>query len=122
MMQADVRLVSITDKDLQMEIQAGRFSRDLYDCLSVIRLDIPPLRERAEDIPLLANYFVRDYVAQSDRSIPTIAPEAMGVLTAYTWPTNARELSRVIQSALVLCDGDVIEVEHLPDVLTSKEK
>jgi DNA-binding NtrC family response regulator len=122
MMQADVRLVSITNKDLQIEIQAGRFSQDLYDCLSVIGLDIPPLRERAEDIPLLANYFVRDYVAQSGRSIPAIAPEAMDVLTAYAWPGNVRELSRVIQSALVLCDGDTIEVKHLPDALTGKGK
>lgn len=121
-MQADVRLVSITNKDLRTKIQAGTFSQDLYDCLSVIWLDIPPLRERVEDIPLLANYFLRDYAAQSGQAIPTIAAEAMDVLTAYTWPTNARELSRVIQSALVLCDGDTIEVKHLPDALTSKGK
>lgn len=121
-MRADVRLVSITNKDLQTNIQASRFSQNLHDCLSVIRLDIPPLRERAEDIPLLANYFLEDYATQSGRAIPTIAPEAMDVLTAYTWPGNARELSRVIQSALVLCDGDVIEVEHLADALTSRTK
>lgn len=122
LMQADVRLISVTNEDLQAKIQTGRFSRDLYDCLSVIRLDIPPLRERVEDIPLLANYFVRDYAVQSGRSIPTIAPEVMDLLIAYTWPTNARELSRVIQSALVLCDGDAIEEKHLPDALTSKGK
>ncbi len=122
MMQADVRLISITDKDLQMEIQAGRFSQDLYDCLGVIRLDIPPLRERVEDIPVLAEYFLKKYGAQLDKPILIIAQEAMDVLIAYPWPGNARELSRAIQGALVLCDGDAIEVRHLPDALTGKGK
>ena len=122
MMQADVRLVSVTNEDLQAKIQTGRFSQDLYDCLSVIRLDIPPLRERVEDIPVLAEYFLKKYGAQLDKSILTIAREAMDVLIAYPWPGNARELSRAVQGALVLCDGDVIEVMHLPDALTGKGK
>jgi DNA-binding NtrC family response regulator len=122
MMQADVRLISVTNEGLQTKIQTGRFSRDLYDCLSVIRLDIPPLRERVEDIPLLAEYFLRKYTTRPDGSIPGISQEAMNVLMGYPWPGNARELSRAIQSALVLCAGDVIEVEHLPDALTGKGK
>jgi DNA-binding NtrC family response regulator len=120
MMQADVRLISVTNEDLQAKIQTGRFSQDLYDCLSVIRLDIPPLRERVEDIPVLAEYFLKKYGVQLDKSILTIAQEAMDMLIAYPWPGNARELSRVIQGALVLCTSDAIEVKHLPDALTGK--
>lgn len=115
---ADVRVIAATDKDLNAEVEAGRFRQDLFDHLSVITLEIPPLRERAEDIPLLADYFLKRYAEQYGKSISSIAPEAMDVLTAYPWPGNVREFSKVIQGALVLCAGDSIRVEHLPEALT----
>ena len=117
---ADVRLIAITNKNLQAEVQAGRFRQDLLDCLSVILLEIPPLRERPEDIPLLADYFLKNGAIQSGRSVPTIAPEAMDVLMAYSWPVNARDLYRAMERALVLCEGNTIKVEHLPDALTEQ--
>ena len=116
----DVRVIAGTDKDLKAEVQAGRFRHDLFDRLSVISLEIPPLRERAEDISLLADYFLEKYATQYDKSIPAIAPEAMDVLMAYSWPGNVRELSNCIQGALVMCTSENIQVEHLPDALTKK--
>lgn len=116
----DARLIAITNKDLEAEVQAGRFRQDLLDCLSVILLEVPSLRERPEDIPLLADYFLKNRAIQSGQSIPTIAPEAMDVLMAYSWPVNARELARVMERALVLCDGETIRVEHLPDALAKE--
>jgi DNA-binding NtrC family response regulator len=115
---ADVRLIAVTNKDLKAEVQAGRFRQDLLDCLSVILLEIPPLRERPEDIPLLADYFLKNSAIQSGRSAPMVAPEAMDVLMAYSWPGNGRELYRAMEGALVLCEGNTIKVEHLPDALT----
>jgi DNA-binding NtrC family response regulator len=118
---ADVRLVAATNRDLQAEAQAGRFRQDLFYGLSVVLLEIPPLRERAEDIPLLVDYFVKKYAMQYDRSAPTIAPQAIDALTAYHWPGNVRELSRAIQSAVVMSrHGEAIRVEDLPDALTKE--
>jgi DNA-binding NtrC family response regulator len=117
---ADVRVIAATDKDLNAEVKAGRFRQDLFDHLSVITLEIPPLRERVEDIPLLADYFLKRYAEQYGKSISSISPEAMDVLKAYTWPGNVRELSKVIQGALVLCDGAAIQLEHLPDALAKE--
>jgi two-component system response regulator AtoC len=110
---ADVRLIALTDKDLQAEAQAGKFREDLLNCLNVILLEIPPLRERVEDIPPLTDYFLKHYAAQSGRSVPTVAPEAMDILMEYTWPLNVRDLAKVMERALVLSDGDTILPEHL---------
>jgi len=117
---ADVRVIAATDKDLSAEIEAGSFRQDLFDHLSVITLEIPPLRKRVEDIPLLADYFLKRYAEQYDKPVPTIAPEAMDMLKAYPWPGNVRELSKVIQSTLVLCDGNTIQVEHLPEAIAKQ--
>ena len=116
--QADVRLIAITNKDLHAEVQANRFQQDLLDSLNAILLEAPPLRDRPEDILLLADYFLKENAIQSGRPAPIITPEAMDVLTAYSWPTNARELARVMERAMVLCDGNTIQVEHLSETLT----
>ncbi len=112
--QVDVRLIALTNKDLHAQVQANRFQEDLLYRLNVISLEIPPLRERTEDIPLLTDYFLKKYAAQSNRAGPTIAPEAMEVLMSYDWPGNVREFASVIERAVVLCDDGTIRVEHLP--------
>lgn len=115
--QADVRLVAITNKDLRAEAEAGKFRQDLLDSLNAILLEVLPLRDRHEDIPLLADYFLKDSAIQSGRPVSAVAPEAMDALTAYNWPGNAREFARVMERALVLCGGETIQMEHLPDTL-----
>ncbi|MFC1717683.1 sigma 54-interacting transcriptional regulator [Candidatus Poribacteria bacterium] len=111
--QVDVRLIAVTNKDLHAEVQADKFRQDLLDSLNAILLEVLPLRDRPEDIPLLADYFLKDSAIQSGHPVPVIASEAMDALTTYDWPGNARELARVMERALVLCDGETIQVEHL---------
>lgn len=114
---ADVRIIAATSKDLKAEAEAGSFHRALLDRLNVIKLEVPPLRERAEDIPLLIDYFLKKSAKQYNKAVPSITPEAMSVLVSYQWPGNARELYNVIQGALVMCRGDVIQAGDLPDAL-----
>ena len=116
--QADVRLIAATNKNLWAEVKENRFREDLYYRLNVISIESPPLRERMEDIPPLVDYFLEKYATRNNRAIPTVAQEAMNVLMAYNWPGNVRELCNVIERAVVLCDGDTIQVEHLPEALT----
>jgi transcriptional regulator with PAS, ATPase and Fis domain len=117
---ADVRLIAATNKDLRAEVQAGRFREDLFYRLSAMSLQLPPLRERVEDFPLLVDYFLKKYARRDNRAITGIAKEAMDVLMAYAWPGNVRELASVIERALGLCNREMIQVEHLPDALTNR--
>lgn len=117
---ADVRLIAATNKDLGAEVQAGRFREDLFYRLSAMSLQLPPLRKRVEDFPLLVDYFLKKYARRDNRAVTGIAKEAMDVLMAYPWPGNVREFASVIERALGLCDGKIIQVEHLPDALTKK--
>ena len=94
-------------------MKEGGFREDLYYRLNVFSLQIPPLRERAEDVPLLAEHFIRNSRVMHKRST-RISERAMEVLRRYPWPGNVRELENVIERALILCDGGVIESEHLP--------
>ncbi len=112
------RIIAATNRNLQSEVVANRFRKDLFDSISIVLLEIPPLRERTEDIPLLADYFLKKYAKQYNKNISGISPEAMGVLMTYSWPGNARELYNVIQSALVMCRSDTIQVEDLPSAIT----
>jgi len=109
----DVRIIAATNKDLRAEVHANRFRGDLLDCLNAISLEIPPLRERVTDIPLLADYFLKKRSTQSGSSVPAIAPEAMDSLTSYDWPGNVRELQKTIERALVVSDDDMILPEYL---------
>lgn len=105
--QVDVRVVSATARDLQVEVAAGRFREDLFFRLNVFLLQIPPLRERIDDIPLLVQLLIRDCTARIGRETsPKVEPEALRRLMAYHWPGNVRELENAIERALVLCDGD----------------
>jgi DNA-binding NtrC family response regulator len=98
----DFRCIAATNKDLRELVKAGAFRPDLYYRLHVLCVDLPPLRERREDIPLLADHFVRKLCAQTNRPIPTISPEAYDVLIRYDWPGNVRELENAIERALVI--------------------
>ncbi|HEX4622400.1 MAG TPA: sigma-54 dependent transcriptional regulator, partial [Myxococcaceae bacterium] len=102
----DVRLVAATNKELAREVQEGRFREDLYYRLKVIEVRIPALASRREDIPLLADHFLRRYAAKDGKAVRNFSKEAMGILEGYAWPGNVRELEHAIQRAVVLSKGD----------------
>ncbi|MGA1843713.1 MAG: sigma-54-dependent transcriptional regulator [bacterium] len=110
----DVRVIAATNKSLVQAVKEGTFRVDLFYRLKVISLYLPSLRERPEDIPLLADYFLLKYRHKLKKPVNGIAHQAMMILSQYHWPGNIRELENVIQSAIVLCKGDVILPEHLP--------
>jgi two-component system nitrogen regulation response regulator NtrX len=110
----DVRVIAATNKRLEEEIQAGRFREDLYFRLNVIPFHVPPLRERREDIPLLARHFVAEFSAEYGRRPKEIAPEAMEQLVALPWPGNVRELRNIIERLVIMTPGDRIEPQHIP--------
>jgi DNA-binding NtrC family response regulator len=112
--QVDCRIVAATNRDLLDEIDEGRFREDLYYRLNVIPIDLPPLRDRIDDIPALAKHFTRVYALENGRPVPTIVPEAIEVLKAYRWPGNVRELQNYIERAIVLCPGDRLTSDLLP--------
>ena len=110
----DVRVLAATNKDLEEEVAAGRFRIDLYYRLNVFPLVLPPLRERKEDVPLLANYFLKKYSSGEGRQIPVLSPEAVDMLMQYDWPGNIRELENTVQRNIVLAHGPVIESLEIP--------
>jgi transcriptional regulator with GAF, ATPase, and Fis domain len=110
----DVRVLAATNKDLEEEVAAGRFRIDLYYRLNVFPLLLPPLRERREDIPLLANYFIKKYCLGEARRVPELSPAAEATLLQYDWPGNIRELENTIQRNIVLANGGVIESLDIP--------
>ncbi|HEU4401940.1 MAG TPA: sigma-54 dependent transcriptional regulator [Candidatus Polarisedimenticolia bacterium] len=113
----DVRIVAATNTDLQGEVTAGRFRQDLFYRLNVVRIELPPLRSRPEDIPLLAGRFVRQIAARLGQRAPEIEPEVLADLTAYSWPGNVRELQNVIERALILNPGGSLAPLDIPSVL-----
>lgn len=110
----DVRLVTATNKNLEEEVAARRFREDLYYRLNVIRLQLPPLRDRVDDIPLLVSHFLLIYSIKNAREFRQVSPEALERLMAYRWPGNVRELENAIERAVVLSREDVIGVQDLP--------
>lgn len=113
----DVRVVAATNRNLEESIKAGTFRQDLYYRLNVISLTLPSLRERREDIPLLAYFFLAKYSKKCKRLVSGIAPEARNCLTAYDWPGNVRELENAIERAVVLGNSEVIVPDDLPESL-----
>jgi two-component system response regulator HydG len=112
----DVRVVAATNRDLKKMVDEGKFRQDLYFRLNVINVSIPPLRDRRDDIPLLADHFLQKYKDQNDRqNITGISREAIEVLSSYDWPGNVRELENAIQRAVVLCTGNIITARDLPE-------
>ncbi len=110
----DVRVVTATARDLKAEAEAGRFREDLFYRLDVVQVRLPPLRERREDIPLLAEHFVRRLAEREGRPAPAIAPEAAEVLKSYRWPGNVRELENFMEKTLIFCRGEEIDLPSLP--------
>ncbi|HEX8890503.1 MAG TPA: sigma 54-interacting transcriptional regulator [Pyrinomonadaceae bacterium] len=111
----DIRLIAATNKDLEEAIRQGTFRQDLYYRLNVVLLSMPPLRERRDDIPLLANYFVQRYSDKCNRKVRGISTEARARLTNYDWPGNVRELENAIERAVVLGTTDMLLPEDLPE-------
>jgi len=110
----DVRVVAASNRDLKEEVEAGRFREDLFYRLNVVHLHLPPLRQRQEDIPLLAAHFIKKYVQENLRDKTRITPEALQVLIHYAWPGNVRELENVMERAVILCSHNVISPQDLP--------
>src|SRR5215218_8375702 len=113
----DVRVVAATNRDLEEAVKAGAFRQDLYYRLNVVSFEMPPLRERREDIPLLASYFVSKYAAKFKRRVTGLSPEARACLAAYDWPGNVRELENAVERAVVLGSTDRVLPEDLPETV-----
>jgi DNA-binding NtrC family response regulator len=111
----EVRIVAATHKLLEDEVKKGRFRADLFYRLNVIRIDLPPLRERTEDIPLLAMHFLEKHRTQNGTPVTEIATDAMQALLRHTWPGNVRELENAIKSGIALADGSVLRRDDLPE-------
>ncbi|WP_224249440.1 sigma-54-dependent transcriptional regulator [Hyalangium gracile] len=111
----DVRLVAATNKDLQKEVAEGRFREDLYYRLNVVEIRVPALASRREDIPLLADAFLRRFAAKNSKSLRGFSEEALRILENYAWPGNVRELEHAVERAVVLARGEVLEASDLPE-------
>ena len=110
----DVRLIAATHRNLAEEVSAGRFRQDLYYRLNVVTIDMPPLRQRREDIPALAHYFLKRYAERNRKAVQGFTPQAMDLLIHYDWPGNIRELENAVERAVVLLTGDYISERELP--------
>jgi two-component system response regulator AtoC len=118
---ADVRLVAATNKDLQMLVQEKKFREDLFFRLSVVQIELPPLRERKEDIPLMAKAFLKEFASENGKTLTDFESAAMDALVAYSWPGNVRELRAAIERAVIFCRKDRVGLRELPpSVVTGK--
>ncbi|MDH4227674.1 MAG: sigma-54 dependent transcriptional regulator [Deltaproteobacteria bacterium] len=112
--QVDIRIIAATNRDIEAEVKAGRFREDLYYRLNVIRIDVPPLRERASDIPALVRYFLEKYCREHSKNISSVSGRAMELLMDYGFPGNVRELENAIERGVTLEAGAVLDAESLP--------
>ena len=110
----EVRLIAATNKDLMTQIEAGRFREDLYYRLNVVALDMPPLRTRSEDVPLLAQHFLKEFARKNHKTIKGLTPQTMDRLLKYAWPGNVRELMNVVERAVVLSRAEYLGIQDLP--------
>jgi DNA-binding NtrC family response regulator len=110
----DVRVIAATNRDMRQEVEVGEFRRDLYHRLNVLRIELPPLRARRDDVPRLIEGFIRQFSAEHERPFLGIDPEALEILVNYDWPGNVRELKNLIESMVVLAPGRVIRPEDIP--------
>lgn len=112
---ADVRIITATNRDLQALVNEGTFRNDLFYRLNVVKINLPPLRERKEDIPLLVDHFIKKYSAQQGKDIVGMSSTALTMLMRYDYPGNIRELENIVEYAFILCEGGYIQPQHLPD-------
>jgi len=110
----DVRIVTATNRDLEAEVKTGNFREDLYYRLNVVALDMPSLADRDGDIPLLADYFLRNFAKRNKREVQGITPDCMDILNRYPWPGNVRELENAIERGVILMRGEYLDLESLP--------
>lgn len=115
--EADVRIVAATNKNLDQLVKDGRFRMDLFYRINVISINLPPLRERMEDVALLIDHFIARFSTLKGKDIPGISPEALGILMSYSYPGNIRELENIIEHAFVMCSGGMIGTDHLPEYM-----
>lgn len=120
--EVDVRVIAATNRNLEEEVKAGRFREDLYYRLNVIHLEVPPLRERKDDIPLLINAFLDEFNAENGKQITGISQAARAAIYQYDWPGNIRELRNCIESAVVMASGKDIALEDLPPTVSKASK
>jgi PAS domain S-box-containing protein len=111
----DARIVTSTNRNIESMVREGGFREDLYYRINVVNLEIPPLRERLEDLPRLVNHFIEQFRARRRKPIDRVSGDVMALLRRYDWPGNVRELENAIEHAFVLCRDNVIQVEHLPE-------
>ena len=119
---ADARVIVATNKDPAEQVRLGLFREDLYYRVNVVRIELPPLRRRKEDIPLLADQFIARFNHLQGKSVQGITPEALSLLMAHNWPGNIRELENVVERAFVLCSEGYIGITHLPTELTAQDQ
>jgi two-component system response regulator HydG len=117
----DVRIVAATNKNLAEEVRRGRFREDLFYRLNVITIDLPPLRDRRDDVPLIATHFLRQFCEKNRKEIRGFQRDALDALVSWDWPGNVRELENTIERAVVLCKGDTIRREDLPFAMADAE-
>jgi len=117
----DVRVIAATSRDLEAEVRTGRFRADLFYRVNVVKIHLPPLRERREDIPELVRHFIGVFNKRLELKIAGVTPAAMRLLMDYPWPGNVRELENVVERAMVLADGTQVDVAHLPPSVLSRE-
>jgi len=121
-LKADVRVVAATNKDLTRLVKEGPFREDLYYRLNVVKVELPPLARRREDIPLLVDHFIKRFNLKMNKRIHSVSPEVMELLMPYDFPGNIRELENAIEHAFVLCNSSRIQLDHLPKELIEKAK
>jgi transcriptional regulator with PAS, ATPase and Fis domain len=119
---ADVRIVAAANKNLARLVQEGRFREDLYYRLNVVKLELPPLAERREDVPLLVEHFLKRFNVRMNKRISSVSPEVMQLFMRYDFPGNIRELENAVEHAFVLCNGSQIREEHLPQELLNRAR
>jgi DNA-binding NtrC family response regulator len=111
---ADVRLVAATNRNLEELVKAGKFREDLFFRLRVVEINLPPLRERTGDIPLLAQKFLREFAGENNKPVNDFTPDTLQLLMSHNWPGNVRELRTAVEHAVVLCRGEKISARDLP--------
>ena len=119
-LEVDVRVVAATNRNLEEEVKAGKFREDLFYRLNVVRIEMPSLRERMDDIPLLMHAFLREFNIENKKNIKGFDKASKAAMIKYTWPGNIRELKNAVESAVVMCTGEEIKLEDLPRALRSQ--
>jgi two-component system response regulator PilR (NtrC family) len=117
----DVRIIAATNRDLRKEVENGKFRDDLYYRLNVVEIDLPSLKERPDDVPILAQHFLDAFKKQMSKPIQGFANEAMRALLQYQWKGEVRELENVVERAVIFCDEDFVRLEHLPEYMRPAE-